>query len=144
MNRPELSDDLLGTLHHDEELDWYFGGWAGGPVAVEFSLNLDEAGRVEPALARARGVLAGIAEYADAAQEYAVAELLDAANEWLDEGDEPVTPALFKGRMTLQAVVFDPDGDVIFYHHDGGLFSGHAIQVGMDAEDKFNHADIPG
>ena len=64
---------------------------------------------------RAREVIANSAGYADGAREYAVAKLLSLKNEhWLDEDEEPVTPEQFKQRMSLESVVFYPDGEVTF------------------------------
>ncbi len=78
-------------------------------------------------------------------QDYAVAELLPLKNEsWLDEDEKPITPEQFRSRMSLESLVFYPDGDVTFYHRDGDLFWGHCIQIGMNNRGDFHDADIPG
>ncbi len=54
MGRPDLLDDVLGSFRYDESLDWYIGELEIGNLKVEFSLDTDEDGRVEPSLTRAR------------------------------------------------------------------------------------------
>ncbi|WP_169981432.1 DUF2262 domain-containing protein [Tautonia rosea] len=145
MKHPDLTDDVIGPLRYDERLDWYGGEWRDEAGSVEFSLNLDDDEGVEPALARARQVLKALAGYTNGAKEYAVSRLLGLKNEsWVSEDEQCVTPDEFKGRMTLQSIVFEADGEVTFYHHDGDLFGGHSIEIGMDGNDVFFHADIPG
>lgn len=145
MGLPDRNDEILGALRHDPDLNWYEGRWAAATGPVLIKLQLDEDGRIEPALARARRVLPDLATFAAAAADHAVAELLELKNEsWLAEGEEPVTPEEFRLRMRLSGIVFDQDGEVTFYHEDGDLFWGHSIEVAMDAEGDFHHADIPG
>ena len=113
MKHPDLTDDVLGPLRYDERLDWYDGEWRDEAGSVEFSLNLDDDESVEPALARARQVLTVLDGYSNGAKEYAVFKLLGLKNEsWLGEDEQSVTPDEFKGRMTLQSIVFGADGEV--------------------------------
>jgi hypothetical protein len=143
--RPDLTDDVLGPLRHDESLDWYEGEWKWEAGVVGFSLAVGKYKDVTPARDRARAVLRALASHSRAAKDYAVSKLLDLKNEnWLEEDEKPVTAEDFKGCMTLESVRFEADGDVTFYFHDGDLFWGHWIEIGMDVHDVFHHADIPG
>ena len=141
--------DALNALCYEERLNWYTGQIEIAGVQVALYLSPDADQGLEPALRRAREVLAEFAAYHRRAEEYAVQELQPLKNEyWLEDlgNDEepPLKAEQFTSRMTLEALVFEPDGDVTFYYDDGDLFFGHEIEVGMDATDAFVHADIPG
>ena len=143
--RPPIDDPVLGRLTWNAKYEWYEGELARGGSAV--SISLDAGGEPEPAAAlrRARAVAAELDRHAAAAQDYAAAELLDLKTEnWLDDDEPAVTAEEFRRRMTLESIAFSPDRTVTFYHNDGDLFAGHAIQVVMDEEGRFVDADIPG
>jgi len=142
---PPLDDELLGHLVWDDNVSWYSGKVASGGIVVEVSLTGDNYGSVEIALARARSVVQNIRHYVELARKHAVDNLLDLKNDnWLEEDEEPLTPGSFMDRMTLQSMVFSSDGSVRFYHHDGNLFYGHCIEIGIDVHDNCVGADIPG
>lgn len=142
----------LGTpdaLHYEEGSGCYTGKVELGGVPVTLRLYPGEEDDLEPALQRARELLAGFSDYSRPAEAYAVQELLPLKNEhWLEDlGDDeepPLTPEQFTSRMTLDALVFYAEGDVTFYYDDGDMFYGHTIELMMDAGDNFIHADIPG
>lgn len=79
------------------------------------------------------------------AADYAVDGLLELKNDtWLEDGETELSADEFKAKMVLEAITVEADGDVTFWHHDGGLFWGHSIQVCIDANDKCTSTDIPG
>jgi hypothetical protein len=140
-----LEDAVLGRLTWDDNLDWYSGKIECGGLPVDVSMIRDATGSVDIALTRARNVVRNSNKYVQLARTYAVERLLDLKNDnWLDENEEPLTPADFMGRMTLESMVFGPNGDITYYHRDGGMFWGHCIQICVDAKDKCTGADIPG
>jgi hypothetical protein len=145
MGQANFTDDVVGAVCYNADLDRFEGTWKYKSSVLDFSLNLDGDGSCKHALMRARQVLPSLATYVSGAKGYAVDELLDLKNEnWLDDDEKPLTPDEFKARMTLKSIGFDHEGDVTFYHNDGDLFWGHLIEIGMNVLDEFNHADIPG
>ncbi len=141
----DLTDETLGLLRHDQRLAWYRGSIRYQGRDVSFSLPTDASGGPAAFLPRAKKVLATLDDYAERAKAYAAEELLKVKNDsWLEEGQEKLTTAMFVERMRLDALSFDEDGGVAFYHQDGDLFWGHAIQVSMNAADCFVGAEIPG
>lgn len=46
--------------------------------------------------------------------------------------------------MTLEGLIFFPDGEVELYYNDGNLFFGHCIIIKMDKHDCFVDASIRG
>lgn len=144
MNPSEINDKELGRLIYEKELDWYTGQIVYQERQIAIHLSTNEDGDVQPALMRAVEIVARVDEFARAAEDYAAAMLLELKNDsWLDEDEEPLDAERFKDLMTLESIVFYEDG-VTFYHNDGDLFWGHSIEIGMDGENNFNHADIPG
>lgn len=93
---------------------------------------------------RASSVVRELKHYDQTAKEYAVQQLLKLKNEtWLDEG-ATLTSEEFKNRMTLEGLVFFPDGEAEFYYNDGNLFFEHCIIIKMDKHDCFVDAFIHG
>lgn len=76
---------------------------------------------------------------------FAVQHLLVLKNDvWLDDDEPPLTALEFKSRMKLESISISPDGGFTFWHDDGDLFWGHAIQISGSLVDGPTHADIPG
>lgn len=139
-----LADPLLGVLPWDDNLNWYSGRLPAFG-SIELSLSPSSEQDVSVALGRAHEVVPRLDRYASRAADFAVSNLLDLKNDsWLDEDEEAISAAELKSRMRLESITFDSDGSVTFYHHDGDLFWGHCIQIGMDDKDQFVFADIPG
>ncbi|MFN6460867.1 MAG: DUF2262 domain-containing protein [Nostoc sp. DedVER02] len=144
MNYPDIKDEILGYLRYNSELDWYESQLFFYETQLSISLSIDDNDNVESALNRASSVIPELKDYAKRAKEYAVEQLLNLKNEtWLDEG-EALTSEKFKSRMTLEALVFCPEGKVEFYYNDGNLFFGHYILIKMDKYNYFVDASIHG
>lgn len=145
---PPILDDVLGTLHWDDNLNWYRGEVPLGDKTIDVSLTPDEDGDAAVARARARDIVTRLAHYKELAANYAVDGLLDLANDWNendeDGDDSEVTAEEFTSRMTLESITVEADGGVTFWHNDGDLFSGHSIQVSIDANDECTLTNIPG
>jgi hypothetical protein len=59
-----------------------------------------------------------------------VRELLGVKNDnWLQEGELPLTAEAFLSRMTLESIGFSKGGKIDFIYDDGDLFWGHAVVV---------------
>lgn len=142
---PPLVDDLLGTLEWDDNLNWYRCEVRVAGVSFDLSLNPDDGTDASGALSRAKQVVEDFDRYRKMAADYAVDGLLDLKNDtWLEDGEKELSADEFKAKMVLKAITVEADGDVTFWHHDGGLFWGHSIQVCIDTKDKCTSTDIPG
>jgi hypothetical protein len=158
-----LEDEQLGRLPWSDRLGQYCGKvllpaganrgileriasvFSRNQCEIEFAIEEDTDGNIQPALKRAKTLAGKLQEYEQAAKEYAVARLLDLKNEfWCDAGEKPTNAKQFRARMTLASIVAKCDGGIVMYFHDGGLFAGHWVQIDMNAADEFVHADIPG
>jgi hypothetical protein len=138
-------DERFGTLTLDRSVDLWEGkaSWTGGAVDVQLSARSED--ELTAALEVARALWNDQAGWSERIQAYAVAQLLPLKNDsWLDDDEEPLTPAQFRARMRLESITVEPDGDFIFWHNDGDLFCGHTIQVVGNLQDGPTDADIPG
>ncbi|MBY0004124.1 hypothetical protein C1N83_03880 [Priestia aryabhattai] len=77
---------------------------------------------------------------------YAAAELVDLANDWLQEEDEieEITEEMFMDFMSLDTISVYPEGDFDFYFSDGDMFAGHSIVVEGNINGTFTRAQIAG
>jgi hypothetical protein len=145
VNKLPIDDEVLGHLVYNEGFNWYESDLYKDGLPLAVKIEAGEDGNVSTAFERAKLIFSNFDHYAEAAKTHAVDQLLTLKNDsWLDEDEDPVNPNRFKARMTLEELFFSRDGDVIFYHDDGDLFWGHAIEIGMNGADVFDHADIPG
>lgn len=139
------ADRSFGTLTLDRRLGWYTATaqWQGTPVTL--TVTTDKPKDLEKALQTARTLWQDQAGWGQRIADYAVSQLLQLKNEsWLDEGEADVSPEQFKQRMKLDSVSVDPDGGFAFWHNDGDLFWGHAIQITGSLAAGPTGADIPG
>src|SRR5262249_26778923 len=70
-------------------------------------------------------------------------ELLDLHNQEWNDG-LPIDAEEFSERMTLESITFFPDGGADLFYHDGGLFGGNTIILGVLADGSFGGATIAG
>ena len=138
-----VQDEQLGRLEYDDRI----GGYAGRLNTEHVLLRIDAESPADVAAAihHARQVAASLANYEALAKQYAAEDLLTLKNDtWLEEDEAPLDSESFKKRMTLTSVVVSSDGQLCFYHHDGDLFWGHSIQVGIGPQRQKLFSDIPG
>ena len=72
-------------------------------------------------------------------------ELLPLKNEsWLSDDEAELTAMDFKARMELVSITVGDNGRFEFWHDDGDLFWGHAIQIDGNLRDGLTDAGISG
>lgn len=141
----ELEHPVFGTLIYDRRFGYFRGRATWGDQAVALMLDCAEPDQPGRAFETAEVLFRDQAAWAQRVNDYAVDQLLALKNEsWLDDDEEPLTPAAFVRRMTLETIAIDEEGAFTFWHDDGDLFWGHAIQISGDLADGLNLADIPG
>jgi hypothetical protein len=135
----------FGTLTFVHRLGWWDATptWCGVPVRLHLDGAADDL--LEEALRAAEELFDDQPTWSRRVRDFAVEKLLPLKNKaWLDDDEEPLTPADFEARMTLKSITVSPEGDFDFFHDDGDLFWGHAIQVMGTLRDGPQDADIPG
>ena len=140
-----FSDPTLGTFTLDRRVSWFTTKpvWLGNPISL--SLSATEPEEIQNALKTAHTLWDAQKTWAQRIDDYAAEELLSLKNEsWLGKEESELTPDQFKARMTLDAITIYPDGSFEFWHDDGDLFCGHAIQVSGDIVNGLTDAGIHG
>jgi hypothetical protein len=140
-----FDDDQFGKLVLDRRVAWYEAETEWCDKTIRLSVTLSDSGAIEGALQVARALWRDQRQWAKRIEDYAVHELLPLKNEnWLDDDEAELTADQFTSRMTLESVTVNPDGSFDFWHDDGDLFLGHAIQVSGSLSGGPSRADIPG
>lgn len=139
-----VQDDLLGELTLDRDVNWFDGEatWNGNVVRVTVTPTDD--GSLESGRATAAELWADEASWARRIEGFAVGELLDNANGWLEIGTASHTREGFLSRLKLNSISLLPDGQFEFWYDDGDLFWGHSICVRGDVANGPHDASIEG
>ncbi|WP_337177769.1 DUF2262 domain-containing protein [Paludisphaera sp.] len=123
-------DPDFGELVLDRATDWFKADVRWYRSTIELMVIRDESGSPELALATARALWSQPKAWTTRVKDLAVQQLLPLKNEdWLDEGESPLTPERFLRKLKLESIAVNPDGSFEFWFDDGNLFSGHMIQV---------------
>jgi hypothetical protein len=134
----------FGELVLNRRLNWFEGSgmWLDDEIDVSFECgdNLDIRNQLE----LADLMFSQQHECSKRVNDFALEKKLDLANEWREAGVEPISADEFLARMSLNSISFKNDGSFDFWHSDGDLFYGHAIQISGSLADGLTHADIPG
>jgi len=138
-------DERFGTLVLDPAAGLWEGKAAWGADTIVVQLEAENEAELAASLRTARALWDDQAAWAERIRAFAVQSLLPRKNKrWLDEGEAPVTAAEFRARMRLESVTVDHEGGFTFWHDDGELFQGHAIEITGNLRDGPTRADIPG
>lgn len=138
-------DIHFGQFVLNRRVNWYSTETVWNGKTVTLNLTPDDSGSIELALQAARTLWQDQNDWAVRIEGFAVHDLLAVKNDnWLDDDEVELTSDEFKARMTLEAITIASDGAFDFWHHDGGLFSGHSIQVCGNLSTGPTSADIPG
>jgi hypothetical protein len=140
-----VSTERFGDLVLNPTVGWFEGkaDWNGKAIGVSFEKGED--GGIGEALKTAEHLWSGQAAWKQEVEDFAVKKLLPLKNEaWLDDGEVPPTPKQFQARMGLVSITVGDNGRFEFWHDDGDLFWGHAIQVSGNLRDGVTEVDIPG
>jgi len=138
-------DTRFGTFTFDRRGRSYTANPSWNSTSIFLELVAEKPDDLKSSLKAAYALWDDQASWNKRVQDYAVQKLLPIKNEsWLEEDEPELTSEQFKSRMTLESITVYPDGFFDFWHNDGDLFWGHAIQVSGDLLDGPNDADIPG
>lgn len=122
-----FEEEGLGTFTLNRQVNWFETNvdWLGTEISLVFDKDEDR----EACIQNAKALLASAAEWDRWAREYAAVELLDSANDWAEDGEEPITKERFMERMELESVEIRADSSLEFWFADGDMFYGHSIHV---------------
>jgi hypothetical protein len=143
LQRPvHRNDSLLGEFTLDRAHDQFDANLKWEKRDVRLSVPKDH---FDGAVKTARALWASSAQWDEKIRTFAAKQLLELKNEtWLDDDEAKVTPAEFKRRLVLTAIVIEDDGSFSFWFDDGDLFFGHEIHVTGTLKGGLKTATIEG
>jgi hypothetical protein len=137
-----VSTRRFGDLTLNRELDWFEGKAKWNRKEVKLHLERDADGGIAGALRTVESLWADQASWRRKVEEIAVEHLLELKNEdWLSEGEGPLTPAAFKKQMRLQSIHVNGEGQIQFWY-DGSMFGAHAIQIRGTLREGLTDVDV--
>lgn len=145
------NDPILGNLTWSRRNECFEGNakWHGGrgwfATRVRVCLSTETTEQLPAALRVAHALWADQSGWDDRVRTYAVEKLLELKNDnWLGDGESPLTAKQFLKRMMLETISVDAEGSFDFWHNDGDLFLGHSIRIRGNLTDGPTCADIHG
>jgi len=150
--KPVILENDMGTFTLNRYFSWFECNnvdWNGADILIylEVDENCDET---------ANSAMATLLKYAKDKQgfdqknrEFAAKELLDLANDWLEDNedeDKPdkITKEMFIDNIKMSELCISPDGSITLFYDDGDMFWGHTIQIIIDENGNYDSADIAG
>lgn len=131
LQEPVTFDDLVfGTFRLDARVDWYSTNtqWNGRVIRLTLSATNDV--ELQAALQNAHALWKDQVVWNRRVRRFAVQKLLSLKNgNWRRSYELPITSCQFRAKMKLESIKVGPDGYFEFWHHDGGMFWGHSIQI---------------
>ncbi len=142
-----FNDSQLGSLTFDRRYGWFEGevDWCGKTASLRVDAAVGEAEPSPAGLVAARALLADASGWQRRVNAFAAARLLSPRNDaWRAEDEPEMDEEAFVARMRLESICVDADGGFDFWHDDGDLFWGHAIQISGTIARGPTSADTPG
>ncbi|MBS4192440.1 DUF2262 domain-containing protein [Bacillus sp. FJAT-49705] len=143
------NDEVLGTFELDKSIKVFEKNisWAREEGSLYFDWDEDE-NMMKSALETTYILFKDQDEWNQKIRKYASEELVELANEWLQDNDEAeideITKEMFMNFMELSSISVYPDGDFEMFFFDGDMFWGHSIIVNGNINGDFTSVEIAG
>ena len=141
-----IENAVLGTVTWDDNLNYW-------EAKLELFSNHQVNVSITPADEDDAAAIAAGAELVEwvrqnerSAREYAAGQMLESAEDWRDEDDEPneITAESFAERIVLESITVEEDGGANLWYNDDQIFAGHVIVVSLNTVREFSDAEIMG
>ena len=144
-----VTDEVLGELTLDKDLDMFEGEIPWGGEQICLSLEVDVANEDTWADARRamKEMLAEQERWDRDMRASAARELTELACEWRESADEEVpdiTEESFARRIELRSIAMDADGSFSAYFDDDDMFFGHCVTAYGTLTDGVTAANMEG
>ena len=142
-------DEVFGSFVLDQRVKFFEKEiiWANQAGMLYFDWDEDEQ-QMRSALQTAYVLFSDQERWNEQIRAYAAEQLVELANDWLQDNDEPqyaeITPGLFVKLMELDSISVYPNGDFELFFRDGDMFWGHSIIVDGNINGSLNSAEIAG
>ncbi len=140
----KIQDAVFGELEWDDTVDWWRSELE---IAPGHSIKVSIFGRDLDAVLETRHALYQRIRDTEPQLRAAIAAMmLELAEEWRDEDEEPdpITLESFTKRMKLTDILMHSDETAELYYSDDDIFLGHVILANLDANGLIVDATIAG
>ena len=127
-----VTDEVLGELTLDKDLDMFEGGisWRGEDIDISLEVDSSSEDTWTAAVAAMKQMMTDQDRWDRDMRVLAARELTQLACEWRESADEEVpeiTEESFAQRIELTSIAMDPDGSFSAYFDDDDMFFGHCV-----------------
>ncbi|NMM62454.1 DUF2262 domain-containing protein [Clostridium sp. P21] len=139
-------DELLGKFKLDKGIKLFKTDITWAEEKGRLYFDLDEEETMKASLKTAHELFKNQKHWSDKIRSYAASELLELANDWIDEEDDidEVTDEMFIESIELDTISVYPKGEFEIFFFDGDLFAGHCIIVSGNINGNLDSAEIAG
>jgi hypothetical protein len=140
----KIQDAVFGELQWDDTVEWWRSQLEISPGhrirVLIYGRDLDAV------LEARRGTYLRIRDAEPELRAATAAMLLELAEEWRDQAEEPepITLESLAKRMTLTDILMYDDQTAELYYSDDDIFLGHVILANLDAKGVLRDATIAG
>lgn len=151
LKRPVTIDSQFGTFTLQRLYSWFACDmdWCGKKVSVTLEADEDCEETAKVAMETFLRIAKDKVEFDKKSKEYAADQLLELANDWLEDDDSEdkpneITRELFIDSIEISEICVNSDGSITLYYLDGDLFWGHAIEICIEEDGTYTDANIAG
>lgn len=143
------NDEILGQFELEKSVNIFKKKitWLNEDCSLYFNWDENKAA-MDESLKTAHELFNNQAQWDKAIRNYAAKELVDLANDWLQDNEEAeiteITKELFVELMSIDSISVYNDGEFEIFFSDGDMFWGHSIIVNGDINGNFTSAEIAG
>ncbi|WP_026886026.1 DUF2262 domain-containing protein [Clostridium beijerinckii] len=139
-------DEILGKFELDKGIKTFQTDITWAEEKGRLYFDLDNKEEMKDSLKTAHELFQNQKSWSVKVRAYAASELLELANDWIDEEAEieEVSEEMFIKSIELDTISVYPKGEFEIFFYDGDLFAGHCIIVCGNIDGSFESADIAG
>lgn len=151
-----IKTEKYGELTLDKDLHHFEGEceWLGKKAKLYLNVEREQE-NADKALANMDIFYQNLEDWDKRMREFAAKELTELANEWqssdceVDEDGNPIdftelTEADFAGKLSIDSMAIDDEGNFTVFYFDGGLFFDHSVVVDGNLENGIDSASMQG
>ena len=150
LSKPVLIETKYGDFELDRSLSWFSTDIElfGFDIFECLETDEDNGDTADGALQAFLKTAEDFEEFDKKVKESAAKNLLDLANDWLQDNDEAetdeITKEMFIDSIEISEMTVSPDGSITLYYDDGDMFWGHAIEISVEPDGTVSDANIAG
>jgi hypothetical protein len=140
----KIQDAVFGELEWDDAYDWWLSELE---IAPGHSVEVSIFGRdLDAVLETRRNLFVRIRDTEPELRAAIAAKMLELAEEWRDEEEEPdpITLESLAKRMKLTSILMHSHQLTELFYDDDDIFLGHVILANLDANGELEDATIAG